>query len=58
MLRVRYPIKIPIVVLEGAHKTKYETLGCCGVSQLWMKMKHRVEAQEKEREMEDNLVVG
>jgi hypothetical protein len=37
---------------------KSEPLGCCGVSQPWRKMRHRVEAQEKERKMEDPLVVG
>jgi hypothetical protein len=44
-LRVGYPVKIPVVVVVSrGPKMKFEPLGCCGVSQLQRKMKHRVEA--------------
>jgi hypothetical protein len=37
---------------------KSEPLGCCRVSQPQRKMRHKVEAWEKGRKMEDPLVVG
>jgi hypothetical protein len=36
-------LKIPIVLVVGARKTKSEALGYCGVPQIWRKMKHKLE---------------
>jgi hypothetical protein len=49
---------IVLVVVVEAQEMNFKTLGCCGVSQPRRKMRRRVEAQEKERNMEDPLVVG
>jgi hypothetical protein len=38
---IGYPMKIPEEVVEGVEKSKYETLGCCEISQLHRKMRHK-----------------